>query len=249
MRFRAARAVRCIGLAIGIFLPALGQPYLTRLATSVLIFVDRRHEPQSGRGLWRHGQLRPRRLSRHRRLCGGRARPPRHPFGLHRPSRRGARGGARRSRHRRLVAARDRRILHHDHPRLRADDLLRHHRQHRPTAATTGWRFAQPRSSPGSTSKTRWRSTISVASRCSPRLLLCARLVRSRFGRVLRGIKDNERRMQSLGLSPPIATGSPPSSIAGGLAGLAGALYRQSRRICQSRDGALERCRAISWSC
>lgn len=53
---------------------------------------------------------------------------------------------------------------------------------------------------------------------------LCGRLVRSRFGRVLRGIKDNERRMISLGF-PAYRYKLVAFIIAGGFCGLAGALY------------------------
>jgi branched-chain amino acid transport system permease protein len=42
-------------------------------------------------------------------------------------------------------------------------------------------------------------------------LLLCRRIVRSRFGLVLQGIRQNERRWRP-SASPPIATNSPPSS-------------------------------------
>ena len=55
-------------------------------------------------------------------------------------------------------------------------------------------------------------------------LYLCARLVQSRFGRALRGIKDNERRMISMGYAVyryKLAA----FVIAGALCGIAGALY------------------------
>ena len=59
-------------------------------------------------------------------------------------------------------------------------------------------------------------------------ILLCivfasSRIVRSRFGRVLRGIKDNERRMQSLGFNT-YRYKLVAFIIAGALAGLGGAL-------------------------
>jgi branched-chain amino acid transport system permease protein len=54
-------------------------------------------------------------------------------------------------------------------------------------------------------------------------LFLIARLVRSRFGRVLRGIKDNERRMQSLGYNTYLYKLA-AFVIAGAIAGLGGVL-------------------------
>jgi branched-chain amino acid transport system permease protein len=54
-------------------------------------------------------------------------------------------------------------------------------------------------------------------------LFASARIVRSRFGRVLRGIKDNERRMQSLGFNT-YRYKLVAFVIAGALAGLGGAL-------------------------
>ena len=84
-----------------------------------------RRQPQSHHGLWRHDELRPRRLSRHRRLCGRHSRLRRHRLRLH-PVAGGAGGlGAVRAGDRRAVAAHPRRLFHHDHARLRADGLLR----------------------------------------------------------------------------------------------------------------------------
>ncbi len=54
-------------------------------------------------------------------------------------------------------------------------------------------------------------------------LFACSRVVRSRFGRVLRGIKDNERRMQSLGFDT-YRYKLVAFVLAGALAGLGGAL-------------------------
>jgi branched-chain amino acid transport system permease protein len=54
-------------------------------------------------------------------------------------------------------------------------------------------------------------------------LALSGRIVASRFGRVLRGIKDNERRMQSLGY-PAYTYKLVTFVIAGAIAGLGGAL-------------------------
>jgi branched-chain amino acid transport system permease protein len=54
-------------------------------------------------------------------------------------------------------------------------------------------------------------------------LLVCWRLVNSRFGRVIRGAKDNERRMRALGY-PVTRYKLTAFVIAGALAGLAGAL-------------------------
>jgi branched-chain amino acid transport system permease protein len=54
-------------------------------------------------------------------------------------------------------------------------------------------------------------------------LLFAARLIGSRFGRVLRGIKDNERRMQSIGY-PTYLYKLAAFVIAGAIAGLGGAL-------------------------
>jgi branched-chain amino acid transport system permease protein len=54
-------------------------------------------------------------------------------------------------------------------------------------------------------------------------LFLIARLVRSRFGRVLRGIKDNERRMQSLGYNTYLYKLT-AFVVAGVIAGLGGVL-------------------------
>lgn len=53
--------------------------------------------------------------------------------------------------------------------------------------------------------------------------LLCRSIVASRFGRMLRGCKENERRMQAIGVSP-FAYRLVAFTIAGGIAGLAGAL-------------------------
>lgn len=55
-------------------------------------------------------------------------------------------------------------------------------------------------------------------------LYLTHRLVRSRFGRVLRGIKDNERRMRSVGF-PTYRYKLAAFALGGALAGFAGALH------------------------
>ena len=62
---------------------------------------DRGDEPQSDHGLWRHGELRPRRLSRHRRLCGRHSRLRRRGLRLRAMAARARRVGAGRARHRR----------------------------------------------------------------------------------------------------------------------------------------------------
>jgi branched-chain amino acid transport system permease protein len=62
-----------------------------------------------------------------------------------------------------------------------------------------------------------------VAATVALVLFLIARLVRSRFGRVLRGIKDNERRMQSLGYNTYLYKLT-AFVVAGVIAGLGGVL-------------------------
>jgi branched-chain amino acid transport system permease protein len=55
-------------------------------------------------------------------------------------------------------------------------------------------------------------------------LYLCRRMVRSRFGRVIQGVRDNERRMRAIGFST-FRYKLVCFTIAGAMAGLAGALF------------------------
>ena len=85
----------------------------------------RRRQPQPHHGLWRHDEFRPRRLSRHRRLCGRHSRRRRHRLRLY-PMAGGAVGfRAVRAGDRRAQLAHPRRLFHHDHAGIRADGLLR----------------------------------------------------------------------------------------------------------------------------
>jgi branched-chain amino acid transport system permease protein len=61
-------------------------------------------------------------------------------------------------------------------------------------------------------------------------LLLSDRLVKSQFGMVIRGIRDNERRAAAIGL-PPYRYKLLAFTIAGGIAGLAGALMANHARF------------------
>ena len=47
-----------------------GNIFVLTLFTRIVIFALAAVEPQSDHGLWRHDELWPCRLSRHRRLCG-----------------------------------------------------------------------------------------------------------------------------------------------------------------------------------
>ena len=85
----------------------------------------RRDQPQSHPRLWRHGELRARRLHRNRRVCGRDSGEGRNSVRLHPMAARARRLGALRARDRRAVAAHARRLFHHDHARVRADALLR----------------------------------------------------------------------------------------------------------------------------
>ena len=85
----------------------------------------RRNQPQSHPRLWRHGELRARRLHRNRRVCGGDSGEGGNPVRLRPMAARARRIGALRTGDRRAVAAHARRLFHHDHARVRADALLR----------------------------------------------------------------------------------------------------------------------------
>ncbi len=86
---------------------------------------DRRCEPEPDHGLWRDGELRPCRLSRHWRLCSRHPVERRHRFGLRAMAGSDPRFRTVCSRCRRAQPAYARRLFHHDHARLCADDLLR----------------------------------------------------------------------------------------------------------------------------
>ncbi len=89
---------------------------------------DRGAQPESDHGLRRHGELRPRRLSRHRRLRRRHLGQGRHRLRLRAMAGRDRGVGAVRAGGRRAMPAHPRRLFHHDHARLRADDLLRRQR-------------------------------------------------------------------------------------------------------------------------
>jgi branched-chain amino acid transport system permease protein len=61
-------------------------------------------------------------------------------------------------------------------------------------------------------------------------LFLCSRLVRSEFGMVIRGRRDNERRLAAIGI-PPFRYKLALFVIAGAIAGLAGALMANHARF------------------
>src|SRR6266508_2263189 len=88
---------------------------------------DRGGEPEPDHGLRRHGEFRPCRLSRHRRLCGRHSRQGGHRHRLRAMAARAPAGRPVRARRRRAQPAHARGLFHHDHARLRADGLL--HRQ------------------------------------------------------------------------------------------------------------------------
>jgi urea ABC transporter permease protein UrtC len=64
--------------------------------------------------------------------------------------------------------------------------------------------------------------------------LLCAGLVHSKFGRILTAIRDNENRVLALGYNTAMFK-TFLFAFAGGLAGLAGALYVAANRVCDSQ--------------
>ena len=75
---------------VPIYAVLTGDTFAMTLFTRILILALGAREPQPDHGLWRHGELRPRRLSRHRRLRG------RHPGeGRHRVRLRAVAGGDR----------------------------------------------------------------------------------------------------------------------------------------------------------
>ncbi len=118
--------------------------------------------------------------------------------------------GAVRARDRRGLPAHQGRLLHHDHAGLRADGVLHRQLARRPMAATTACTICMPartlRRLPDCWPTTA-RSTTSVSFRCLLRAyLLCRSLVASRFGRVLRGARENpaahgDARLRGLPLS------------------------------------------------
>jgi urea transport system permease protein len=63
--------------------------------------------------------------------------------------------------------------------------------------------------------------------------LLCAALVRTKFGKILTAIRDNENRVLALGYNTAMYK-TFLFAFAGGLAGLAGALYVAANRVCDS---------------
>ncbi len=161
---------------------------------------DRRPQPRSHPRLWRPGQLRPRRLSRHRRLCRRHPELPRHRQRL-----RAFRGGARRGRRRRggnrlRVAAHHGRLLHHDHAGVQPDGLF----PRRQPAPVRRRRRAEHRRataiSPAcSTSPTRPSSTISCFAFLALFLFLGQRAVALALRHGAAGVRSNERRMLALG--------------------------------------------------
>ena len=86
---------------------------------------NRRRKPQPHHGLRRHGEFRPRRLSRHRRLRRRHTGEGRHRVGFRAMAGGDCGLGFVRAGGRRAQPAHARRLFHHDHARLRADDLLR----------------------------------------------------------------------------------------------------------------------------
>ena len=126
-------------------------------------------QPQSHPRLWRHGELRPRRLSRHRRLCHRHPGAGRRRLRLRPVAGRDRRLRAVRARRRRAEPAHPRALFHHDHARLRAARLLfrrrpRPLRRRRRPATSTGAASSSIRS----ISPTGRSSTI-CASRCCSR--------------------------------------------------------------------------------
>ena len=126
---------------------------------------------------------------------------PRHP--VRRAAGRARRLRPVRARHRRHRRAHARRLFHHDHAGVRADGVLRRHlagalrRRRRPHAGRRA-RWCSARAC----SRTRRRSSMSILALLIATYLLVGRLVASRFGRVLRGLTDNETRMQAIGFTP-----------------------------------------------
>ena len=119
--------------------------------------------------------------------------------------RRRRRLGAVRAGHRRDLAAHQGRLLHHDHAGLRADGLFllrlavglwrrRRHHARRPARRCSARAVLGER--PGAVLLRRARR-CSSASSCWP-----APSSASRFGRVLRGIRENPVRMQAIGFPP-----------------------------------------------
>ena len=77
-------------------------------------------------------------------------------------------------------------------------------------------------------------------------LFLKSRLVEARFGRVLQGIRDNERRMRALGFST-LRYKLVAFVISGALAGLAGALIANQDRVRPARPSSTGHAPARSW--
>ena len=105
-----------------------------------------------------------------------------------------------RARHRRAQPAHPRRLFHHDHAGVRADDLLRGGRRSTATAATT----ASPSTAAASSAASSISPTRPCSTTCASLLLLgCVylvwRLVNSRFGLVIQGSRSNDRRMNAIG--------------------------------------------------
>ncbi len=123
-----------------------------------------------------------------------------------------------------LSPAHARRLLHHDHAGLRADDLLRGGRRSTATAATT----ASPSTAAASSAASLNLSNKTVFYYLCLALLLATvylvwRLVNSRFGLVIQGARSNDRRMHAIGF-PTYRYRLACFVIAGTICGLAGVL-------------------------
>ena len=106
----------------------------------------------------------------------------------------------RRARHRLLLDPGERRVLHHAHARLLADVLRRHLPGRVARRRGRDRRRPAPGAASGSTSARPCAFTLYLVGRRrrSPRSSSW-RVVRSPFGHVLRGIHDNEARMEAVG--------------------------------------------------
>ena len=129
-----------------------------------------------------------------------------------------------------LQPAHARRLLHHGDAGVRADGVLRvpRHQARRRQRRHLPVRQAGARDRRVDLLDLGQRAHVLLldarrAGRSPTRFL--ALLLRSRFGHALAGIRVNEQRMRAAGFSTYAATSSPPSSLAGALAGLAGFLF------------------------
>ena len=162
----------------------------------------RRGEPRPHPGLRRHGELRPRGLSRHRRLRGRHSRLPRNherlrPVGLAVVALRAGGAGDRRD-----LAADQRRVLHHDHARVRPDALLP---RHQPRDLRRRQRHAAGVPQPVRRADRSRAAGDLLLRRAGDSRRCCSslgrRLVASRFGMVIRAAKSNEPRARAIGFS------------------------------------------------